>query len=151
VFLTPHQFQFLAYFKAAHVKIYEYEMHNLNNVQRYYEKLVRKDERLSKMGREAYHSFLLNYASHEYRDVYDVHLVNRDRVAQSFGFERAPSPDRGEKERGESSRKMTAREENRWKPSRKVDGDSWMGTKEKTWRYADRHSHLMKKGERSYR
>ena len=145
VFLTPHQFQFLAYFKAAHVKIYEYEMHNLNNVQRYYEKLVRKDERLSKMSRDAYHSFLLNYASHDYRDVYDVHLINRDKVAQSFGFERAPSP---EKERGESSKKISAREDNRWKPSKRVDSDSWMGKKEKTWRYADRHSHLMKKSER---
>jgi ATP-dependent RNA helicase DDX18/HAS1 len=141
LFLTPDQSRFLTYFKAARVKIYEYEMHNLNNVQRHYEKLVKREERLNTMGREAYHSYLLDYASHEYRDVYDVHGLCKDLVAKSFGFDKAPSSS-GERE---GSRKVSHREENRWKPNKKENGDQWLNREERSWKHASRHEHLMKK------
>ena len=145
LFLTPNQFNFTHYFNAAHIKYYEYEMHNLSNVQRHYEKLVRRDERLYVLGKEAYHAYLLNYASHEYRDVYDVHMIDKDEVAMSFGFDRAPIL-RGASRGGEDGmRRVGSREENRWKPSRKEGGDSWMNREDRSWKYADRHSHLMKK------
>ena len=145
IFLTPHQFTFLDYFKAAHVKFYEYELHKISNVQRQFERLVRKDEKLTKMGREAYHSYLMSYASHDYRDVYDVHKLEKELVARSFGFAEPPSAEREEKEQERVVRRPSSREENRWKPNKKDLGDTWMGGKERMWKHADRHAHLMKK------
>ncbi|KAL7517539.1 hypothetical protein ACHAWX_002463 [Stephanocyclus meneghinianus] len=143
IFLTPNQFNFLDYFKAAHVKFYEYEIHKISNVQRQYERLVRKDDKLSKMGREAYHSYMISYASHDYRDVYDVHQLEKEMVARSFGFDEPPSIERDDKDRDREGKKLSTREENRWKPNKKELGDNWMN-KEKIWKHADRHAHLMK-------
>lgn len=115
-------------------------MHNLSNVQRYYEKLVRRDELLNRLGREAYHAYLLEYASHEYRDVYDVHTIDKDDVARSFGFGRAPVV----RNDGTSSGGGSKREDNRWKPCKKESGD-WMNREDRSWRHANRHTQLVKK------
>lgn len=149
LFLTPRQFHFLNYFKGARVKIYEYVMHNLSNVQHRYETLLRKDDRLHSLGVAAYHSYMMKYASHEYKDVYDVHALNRDRAATSFGFTKAPEVTAVEKEESKNKKKLSTREANRWKPSKSEgNGEPWMNKKERVWRKASRHSHLMKKEER---
>ena len=147
LFLTPQQFNFLNYFKCAHVKIYEYVIHNLSNVQHRYETLVRKDDKLHSLGVAAYHSYMMKYASHEYKDVYDVHTLNRDRVATSFGFGKAPKV--AEKNESKNKKKLSSREANRWKPSKlEGNGEPWMNKEERVWRKANIHSHLMKKEER---
>jgi hypothetical protein len=107
----------------------------------------------------------LNYASHYYRDVYDVHRIDRDAVARSFGFTKAPTRRGGENvgwnERSSAEDYETRRvaaafvgeEEEKdknsrllqWKPNRKEGGDSWMNREDRLWRHADRHSHLMRK------
>jgi ATP-dependent RNA helicase DDX18/HAS1 len=162
IFVTPHQlFPILKYFKAAHVNCVEYEMHNLNHVQRHYEKLVRSNKELQLYGKEAYHEYLLNYASHEYRDVYDVHQFDKDAVAKSFGFAKAPSGGGGgggggsrngldiKEEETRRQEDNTAANNNRllWKPNKK-DKDSWINREDRLWRHADRHSHLIVKKDR---
>ena len=144
LFLTPHQFNILSYFKSANIKIYEYEMHKLSNVQRRYERLVRRDVKLNKLGKEAYHSYLLAYASHKYRDVYDIHSMEKNMVARSFGFDKSPLSCEKNSSSRESSRIMSPREENIWKPNKKEGGGLWMKKEEKSWRLANRHSRLMK-------
>jgi ATP-dependent RNA helicase DDX18/HAS1 len=145
IFLTPNQFSFLDYFKAAHVKFYEYEIHKVSNVQKEFEGLVRKDDKLRRMGRDAYHSYLMSYASHEYRDVYDVHQLEKERVARSFGFSKPPSPEKEDKDSECDRRRTSSREDNRRKVNKKDAGDTWMGNREKIWKHANRHKHLMTK------
>ena len=70
LFLSPRECGFLQYFKAAECKIYEYEISKISNIQKNYERLIRKDGKLRKIAKEAYHAYLLSYASHEFRDVY---------------------------------------------------------------------------------
>ena len=93
LFLTPDQFGFLAHYKAANVKIYEYEIPQIARVQKELNKLVREDSgklKLQQLGGEAYHSFLIAYASHEYRDIYNIHALDVNKVALCFGFEEPP-------------------------------------------------------------
>jgi hypothetical protein len=66
-------------------------------------------------------------------------------VARSFGFAEPPSAEREETEQERVVRRPSSREENRWKPNKKDLGDTWMGGKERMWKHADRHAHLMKK------
>ena len=95
LFLTPAQYGFLQYYKAAGVKYYEYEMHAVSNVQRDLVRLVRKDARLRRYGAEAYRSYMVAYAGHGYRDIYNVHGLREDRVALAFGFAEPPSEEDG--------------------------------------------------------
>ncbi|KAL7547278.1 hypothetical protein ACHAWF_010600 [Thalassiosira exigua] len=143
LFLTAGQFGFLKYYRAAKVKVYEYEIPRISNVQRELVKMMKKEERLKKLGTEAYHAFLLAYASHDYRDVYNVHDLDERKLAMCFGFDRPPSKKAEEEEKGSSFQEaMKSREENRWRAI-KVERKSWMQG-EKSWRYSDIHADKMK-------
>ena len=147
LFLSPSQFGFLQYYKAASVKIYEYEIPKISNVQRNYERLIRKDARLRKLAREAYHAYLMTYASHDFRDVYTVHELDHEMVALSFGFNEPPSRLSADDEEDEerlkaSSHGKFSREDRSWKPV-KTKKESWLPG-QKTWRFADRHACQMK-------
>lgn len=144
LFLTPHQFGFLQYYKAAQVKFYEYEIPKLSNVQKQYVKLLRKDDRLRAFGVAAYHGYLISYASHEFRDVYDIHEVDQSRVALSFGFTEPPLDEESGDEEETDNKRTLRKGGSRWKPN-KPRGDSWLKG-EKSWRYADRHSSAMRVG-----
>jgi ATP-dependent RNA helicase DDX18/HAS1 len=96
MFMTPQQHNILQYYKAAQCKIYEYEIPKLSPVQKNYQGLIKRDPKLRRMAREAYHSYLIMYASHEYRDVYNVHDVDKDLVALNFGFAEAPKYNKSE-------------------------------------------------------
>lgn len=138
LFVTPEQFGVLDYFKAAGVKLREYEIAKISQVQKQFVDLIRKDERLRKLAREAYHAYLLAYASHSFRDVYKIHHLNQNNVALAFGFNKAPIHhgdiynDKKEGARKESNHRQ-------WKPVKSEKKANWM-TREKTWRYSDRHS-----------
>jgi len=95
LFLSPGEFAFLEYYRAAKVTIYEYQIPKLTNVQRNYERLIRKDDKLRKLAKEAYFAYLMSYASHEYRDVYNVHGLEEKEVAMAFGFVGVPSRGNG--------------------------------------------------------
>ena len=105
LFLTPDQFDFHRYYKAARIKVYEYEMPTLCRVQGRYIELLRQgsggggggggtndsaEARLRRCGEEAYSAYLSAYAGHEYKDIYDVRRVDVGRVALCFGFDRPP-------------------------------------------------------------
>mmetsp|Transcript_24336 Transcript_24336/g.34865 ORF Transcript_24336/g.34865 Transcript_24336/m.34865 type:complete len:528 (-) Transcript_24336:204-1787(-) len=138
LFVTPEQFGVLQYFKAARVKLREYEIAKISQVQKHFVDLIRKDERLRKLAREAYHAYLLAYASHSFRDVYKIHHLNQDNVALAFGFSKAPihhGDIYDDKNRG--ARKDS--DHRKWKPVKSEKTSNWM-TREKTWRYSDRHS-----------
>ena len=99
LFLTPDQFDFHKYYKAAHIKIYEYEMATLCKVQRRYLELLRhgdegggnaSETKLRRSGKEAYFAYLSAYASHKYNDIYDMRRLDVGKVAMCFGFDRPP-------------------------------------------------------------
>jgi len=138
LFVTPEQFGVLQYFKAAQVKLREYEIAKISQVQKHYVALIRKDETLRILAREAYHAYLLAYASHSFRDVYKIHDLNQDKVALAFGFTKIP------KQQGvtDDEQKREVRkdlDDRKWKPVKSEKNTNWMRS-EKTWRYADRHS-----------
>ena len=139
LFVTPEQFGVLQYFKAAQVKLREYEIAKISQVQKDHVALIRKDEKLRKFAREAYHAYMLAYASHSFRDVYNIHDLNQDKVALAFGFTKSPKQqvDSDDEEKREV---RTDLDDGRWKPvkSEKSSNSNWMRSK-KTWRYSDRH------------
>jgi ATP-dependent RNA helicase DDX18/HAS1 len=96
LFLTPNEYGFLKYYKAANIKIYEYEISKIAKIQKQIVKLVHDDNKLHKLGVEAYHAYLGTYASHEYKDIYnnskedDTEDNCEKLIAKCFGFESIP-------------------------------------------------------------
>ncbi len=50
------------------------------------ERLVEKNYYLHKSARDAYRSYLLAYASHSHKHIFDVHALDLQKVSKSFGF-----------------------------------------------------------------
>ena len=138
LFVTPEQFGVLQYFKAAQVKLREYEIAKISQVQKDFVALIRKEETLRKLAREAYHAYLLAYASHSFRDVYKIHDLNQDNVALAFGFTKAPTH-QGDIDDGKKRGSRKHSDHRKWTPVKSEKTANWM-TREKTWRYSDRHS-----------
>lgn len=92
LFLIPEELAFLKYLKAAKVPLNEYEFptKKIANVQSQLEKLVEKNYYLHTSAREAYRAYILAYNSHTLKDVYNVHSLNLNAVASSFGFHKPP-------------------------------------------------------------
>lgn len=90
LFLNPGEKGFLKYYHSASIPVSEFEIptKNLAEVQDQYEYHVNESERLCRYARDAYGSYLIAYASHEFRDVYNVHDLNKDDVGMSFGLVR---------------------------------------------------------------
>ena len=76
--------------QAAKVPLNEYEFKKVANVQSQLESLVEKNYYLHTSAREAYRSYLLAYAAHKLKDVFNVHTLNLLSVAKSFGFVQPP-------------------------------------------------------------
>merc|ERR1712127_623341 len=95
LFLTPEETGFLRYLKAAKVTLNEYEfpMKKLSNVQSQLERLIEKNYYLNKAARDAFRSYLLAYASHSLRDIFDVGELDLQAVGLAFGFRTPPRVD----------------------------------------------------------
>ena len=95
LFLTPEETGFLRYLKAAKVTLNEYEfpMKKLANVQSQLQRLIEKNYYLNCAARDAYRSYLLAYASHSLRDIFDVHELDLAAVGRAFGFTAPPRVD----------------------------------------------------------
>lgn len=95
LFLTPEETGFLRYLKAAKVTLNEYEfpMKKLANVQSQLQRLIEKNYYLNCSARDAYRSYLLAYASHSLRDIFDVHELDLAAVGRAFGFTAPPRVD----------------------------------------------------------
>lgn len=90
LFLNPGEKGFLKYYHSASIPVSEFEIpkKNLAEVQDQYEYHVNESERLLRYARDAYGSYLIAYASHGFRDVYNVHDLSKDDVGMSFGLVR---------------------------------------------------------------
>jgi ATP-dependent RNA helicase DDX18/HAS1 len=54
------------------------------------EKLVEKNYYLHTSARDAYRSYMMAYASHSHKDIFNVHQLDVLKVAKSFGFSTPP-------------------------------------------------------------
>merc|ERR1712038_723789 len=103
LFLTPEETGFLRYLKAAKVSLNEYEfpMNKKANVQTQLQKLIEKNYYLNRAARDAYRSYLLAYASHSHREIYNVHNLDLQAVGLAFGFTTPPRVDLAFSARGD--------------------------------------------------
>lgn len=53
-------------------------------------KLISQNYYLHKSAREAYRSYIMSYASHGLKDIFNVQRLDLKSVAQGFGFEVPP-------------------------------------------------------------
>merc|ERR1712038_61239 len=95
LFLTPEETGFLRYLKAAKVSLNEYEfpMNKIANVQSQLQKLIEKNYYLNKAAKDAYRSYLLAYASHSHKDIFNVLELDLQAVGLAFGFQCPPTVD----------------------------------------------------------
>ncbi|KAK4411269.1 DEAD-box ATP-dependent RNA helicase 27 [Sesamum angolense] len=94
LFLIPEELRFsvnLRKLLAAKVPVKEYEFDEkkLINVQSKLEKLIYNNY-LNKSAKTAYRSFILAYDSHSCKDIFNVHRLDLQAVAASFGFSCPP-------------------------------------------------------------
>ena len=95
LFLTPEETGFLRYLKAAKVSLNEYEfpLNKIANVQTQLQKLIEKNYYLNRAARDAYRSYLLAYASHSHREIFNVGELDLQAVGLAFGFTTPPRVD----------------------------------------------------------
>uniref|UniRef100_K3XAF9 ATP-dependent RNA helicase n=1 Tax=Globisporangium ultimum (strain ATCC 200006 / CBS 805.95 / DAOM BR144) TaxID=431595 RepID=K3XAF9_GLOUD len=86
--LLPEELGFLKYLKAAKVALNEYEfpLNKIANVESQLMKLVEKTYYLHKSAKDAYRGYLLAYASHALKNIFDVGSLDLQAVAKSFGL-----------------------------------------------------------------
>lgn len=95
LFLIPEEVGFLKYLRKAKVTLNEYEFQTskVANIGSQLTRLIEKNYYLNKSGREAYRSYLLAYASHALKDIFNVHELDLQGVAAAFGFSVPPRVD----------------------------------------------------------
>lgn len=144
LFLNPGEQGFLKYYHAAAIPVSEFEIPKLADIQAHIEYHVNENERLLNYARDAYGSYLIAYASHSYRDVYNVHDLNKDDVAASFGLVSLPAIDDDSDEdvsdasddvtrvRASSRERKERNKKKGWKSEKKEKKKTWMKS-EKSW------------------
>lgn len=98
LFLNPGEQGFLKYYSSAAISVSEFEVPKLVDIQQQIESLVNENERLLQYAKEAYGSYLISYARHGFRDVYNVHDLNKNDVAAAFGLVSLPGDVEGDEE-----------------------------------------------------
>ncbi|KAK8805784.1 hypothetical protein WA158_002440 [Blastocystis sp. Blastoise] len=88
LFLLPEELGFLKYLKEHKVTLNEYEF-PVSKRQLF--KLISQNYYLHKSAREAYRSYIMSYASHGLKDIFDVQRLDLQGVAKGFGFEVPPA------------------------------------------------------------
>lgn len=115
LFLLPSELGFLKYLRNEKVPLNEYEFpqKKIANVQaqvraslshmqcrawltrsrrdRQLEKLIAKNYFLHRSAKDGYRSYIMAYASHSHKDIFNVHDLDLLKVSRSFGFETPPS------------------------------------------------------------
>jgi ATP-dependent RNA helicase DDX18/HAS1 len=92
LFLLPEEFTFLHYLKQSKVTLQEYEFpaHKVLAVGAQMAMLVEKNYYLHQSAQDAYRSYLLAYASHSHKDIFNVHSVDLQALAKAFGLQVPP-------------------------------------------------------------
>ncbi len=78
----------MKYLRAAKVTLNEYEFptKKVANVQAQLEKLVAKNYYLHRSAKDGYRSYLLSYASHSLKHIFNVSNLDLAGAARAFGF-----------------------------------------------------------------
>ncbi|XP_073143306.1 ATP-dependent RNA helicase HAS1-like [Henckelia pumila] len=115
LFLIPEELQFLRYLKAAKVPVkeYEFDQKKLANIQSHLEKLISNNYYLNKSAKDAYRSYILAYNSHSMKDIFNVHQLDLQAVAASFGFNSPPKVNLNIDSNASKFRKKTRKPEGR--------------------------------------
>lgn len=103
LFLLPEEVAFLKYLRVAKVNLQEYEfpVKKVANVGSQMTMLIEKNFYLNKSAREAYRSYLLSYASHSHKEIFNVHEIDLQGVGKAFGFSVPPRVDLNFSARGD--------------------------------------------------
>lgn len=111
LFLIPQELGFLQFLRNANVTLNEYEFPpaKLANIQPALTKLVETNYYLHKSAKDAYRSYLLAYASHAHKDVFNVHRLDLNAVAKAFGFSIPPRVDLNLSARGDKKQEKRRR------------------------------------------
>ena len=74
----PEETAFLKYLREAKVTLQEYEFpsNKVANISTQTNMLIEKNYYLNKSARDAYRSYLLSYASHSHKDIFNVHELD---------------------------------------------------------------------------
>ncbi len=113
LFLLPEELAFLKYLRAAKVTLQEYEFpqNKIANIGSQMTMLIEKNYYLHKSAKDAYRSYLLSYASHSHKDIFNVHEIDLQGVGKAFGFTVPPRVDVNFSARGD--KKNVARKRQR--------------------------------------
>lgn len=113
LFLLPEELAFLKYLRAAKVTLQEYEFpsNKIANIASQMNMLIEKNYYLHKSAKDAYRSYLLSYASHAHKDIFNVHEIDLQGVGRAFGFTVPPRVDVNFSARGD--KKTEARKRSR--------------------------------------
>jgi len=95
IFLLPDELVFVGHLKEVKVETEEFEFSSkqLVNVQGRLEKLVSKDYQLHCLAKDAFRSYLKNYALHALPSIFDYSKLDVAKAAKSFGFDTPPRVD----------------------------------------------------------
>ncbi|KAL9633526.1 MAG: hypothetical protein Q9204_003359 [Flavoplaca sp. TL-2023a] len=95
MFLQPSEVGFLKHLREARVPLVEFDFpaKRIMNIQSQLEKLIGQNYYLNKSAKDGYRSYLQAYASHSLRSIFDVHKLDLNKVAKSFGFQTPPRVD----------------------------------------------------------
>ncbi|CAD7966622.1 unnamed protein product [Amoebophrya sp. A25] len=101
LFLLPEELGFLRYLKQSNVTPNEYTFpeSKVANIQTQLERLIEKNYHLHRGSRDAYRSYIHAYAAHSLKDCFQVHKLDLQKVAKSFGFDSPPKVELGIKHR----------------------------------------------------
>ena len=107
LFLLPQETGFLKYLKAAKVTVDEYEFpkDKIQKIGGQMLMVVERNHYLNKSARDAYRSYLLSYASHSHKDIFNVHSLDLQGVGEAFGFSVPPRVDLNFSAKGEKRKK----------------------------------------------
>lgn len=77
--------------EKSNVPVIQYNLNReVPNLQPQLEKLVRENEYLRQSAKEAYKSYLAAYSSHTMNEIFNIHHLNLQGVAASFGLQTPP-------------------------------------------------------------
>ncbi len=103
LFLLPEELAFLKYLRAAKVTLQEYEFPSskVANIGSQMTMLIEKNYYLHKSAKDAYRSYLLSYASHSHKDIFNVQEIDLQGIGKAFGFTVPPRVDLNFSARGD--------------------------------------------------
>lgn len=136
LFLHPGEKGFLKYYNSADITVSEFELPKLAENQLQIESHINDSERMLQFAKDAYGSYLIAYASHGFRDVYNVHDLKKGDVATSFGLVDVPTEEfDGEEESTFAGSRVEKVKKPTWEVTKKPKTKTWM-TGEKSWPHA---------------